>query len=83
MADGALIYTSNVTVDTTAGGVVVAAADGTRSTLILRNIGSNTIYIGGTEALSIQLAMRAELPGYLLPRLVREIPGDIAKTPVF
>ncbi len=26
--------------------------------------------------------MREQLPGYLLPRLVREIPGGIAKTPV-
>jgi EF-P beta-lysylation protein EpmB len=27
-------------------------------------------------------AMRARLPGYLVPRLVREIPGELSKTPI-
>ncbi|ROR35180.1 L-lysine 2,3-aminomutase [Inmirania thermothiophila] len=31
------------------------------------------------EALALHRALRARLPGYLVPRLVREVPGDAAK----
>ena len=34
------------------------------------------------QARSIMAELRASLPGYLVPRLVREIPGEAAKTPV-
>ena len=34
------------------------------------------------EALALHAAMRARLPGYLLPRLVREVAGDASKRPV-
>jgi EF-P beta-lysylation protein EpmB len=34
------------------------------------------------EALALMSALRAELPGYLVPKLVREQPGEAAKTPV-
>ena len=34
------------------------------------------------EAVALHARMRAALPGYLLPRLVREIPGEHSKTPV-
>lgn len=35
-----------------------------------------------TEALALHAGMVARLPGYLVPRLVREIPGAASKTPV-
>jgi EF-P beta-lysylation protein EpmB len=34
------------------------------------------------RALALVEAMRASLPGYLVPRLVRELPGDLSKRPV-
>jgi len=36
-----------------------------------------------TEALALHGELRQTLPGYAVPRLVREIPGETAKTPVF
>ncbi|RMG33155.1 MAG: EF-P beta-lysylation protein EpmB [Gammaproteobacteria bacterium] len=38
--------------------------------------------VAETNAIALHEAMRARLPGYLLPRLVREVPGDSAKRPV-
>jgi L-lysine 2,3-aminomutase len=35
-----------------------------------------------TEAADLMRDLSAQLPGYLLPRLVREIPGEPAKTPI-
>jgi L-lysine 2,3-aminomutase len=35
-----------------------------------------------TEASAIMKNLRQRLPGYLAPRLVREQPGQLAKTPV-
>jgi EF-P beta-lysylation protein EpmB len=35
------------------------------------------------EALTLHQAMREQLPGYLLPKLVREVPGELSKMPVF
>jgi len=35
-----------------------------------------------SEASAIMEALRQRLPGYLVPRLVRELPGQPAKTPV-
>ena len=35
-----------------------------------------------TEALALMAALRARLPGYLAPRLVREVPGAPSKMPV-
>jgi len=34
------------------------------------------------EALGLHAALAARLPGYLVPRLVREIPGEAGKTPL-
>jgi len=34
------------------------------------------------EALGLHTALAARLPGYLVPRLVREIPGEAGKTPL-
>lgn len=34
------------------------------------------------EALALHAALRTRLPGYLVPALVRELPGDLSKTPV-
>jgi|TARA_B110000977_G_C10987651_1_gene458584 EF-P beta-lysylation protein EpmB len=44
--------------------------------------GTAHFYLDDSEAQPIYEAMREQLPGYLLPRLVRELPGGIAKTPV-
>jgi EF-P beta-lysylation protein EpmB len=33
------------------------------------------------EARAIEAALRARLPGYLVPRFVREVPGEASKTP--
>jgi len=38
--------------------------------------------VDDTEAHSLIEEIRAQLPGYLVPRLVREIPGESAKTPL-
>ena len=35
------------------------------------------------RAIEIQNALKQELPGYLVPRLVREIPGEASKTAIF
>ncbi len=35
------------------------------------------------RALALHARLRARLPGYLVPRLVREAPGEPAKTPLF
>ncbi|HEV2333665.1 MAG TPA: EF-P beta-lysylation protein EpmB, partial [Gammaproteobacteria bacterium] len=34
------------------------------------------------EALRIMAELRARLPGYLVPKLVREVPGAPSKVPV-
>jgi L-lysine 2,3-aminomutase len=47
-----------------------------------RVVGTAHFYLDDSEAQPIYEAMREQLPGYLLPRLVRELPGGIAKTPV-
>lgn len=38
--------------------------------------------VGDAEALALAAALAARLPGYLVPRLVREVPGAAAKLPV-
>jgi EF-P beta-lysylation protein EpmB len=35
------------------------------------------------EAQALEAELRAALPGYLVPRFVREVPGDVAKTPIW
>jgi EF-P beta-lysylation protein EpmB len=45
-------------------------------------MGTAHFYLDDLEAQPIYEAMREQLPGYLLPRLVRELPGGIAKSPV-
>jgi EF-P beta-lysylation protein EpmB len=39
--------------------------------------------VDDNRALALMKALRRELPGYLVPRLVREIPGETSKTPLF
>jgi L-lysine 2,3-aminomutase len=39
--------------------------------------------VSDTRALELHAALVATLPGYLVPRLVRELPGASGKTPVF
>jgi EF-P beta-lysylation protein EpmB len=39
--------------------------------------------VGHAEALALEDAMRASLPGYLVPRFVREVPGGLSKTPAW
>ena len=45
---------------------------------------TGTAHFAVDDAIALDLiaAMRARLPGYLVPRLVREIPGQLSKTPV-
>ena len=38
--------------------------------------------VSDAEALELQQKLRARLPGYLVPRLVREVAGDTAKRPL-
>ena len=35
------------------------------------------------EARELVTLLRDQLPGFLMPRLVREIPGEASKTPLF
>jgi L-lysine 2,3-aminomutase len=51
--------------------------------LLDRVAGAAHFDVGHTEALRLEDAMRAALPGYLVPRFVREVPGAAAKTPVW
>lgn len=44
--------------------------------------GASHFYIDDSQALSLYQQMMDELPGFLLPRLVREIGGKTSKTPV-
>ena len=45
--------------------------------------GSAHFEVSEPEAISLYQSLRARLPGYMLPRLVREIPGKNSKLPVF
>jgi EF-P beta-lysylation protein EpmB len=47
-----------------------------------RVAGSAHFEVSDDSALGIMDALRARLPGYLIPRLVREIPGAPSKTPL-
>ncbi len=47
-----------------------------------RVAGSARFECSDTDALALLKALRARLPGYLVPRLVREIPGAHAKLPI-
>lgn len=44
--------------------------------------GAGHFHVPETEAVTLMRDLAAHLPGYLLPRLVREIPGQPGKTPV-
>ena len=50
--------------------------------LLDRVAGASHFEVPETEALALHEAMAARLPGYLLPRLVREVAGAPAKLPV-
>ncbi|WP_426165737.1 KamA family radical SAM protein [Sandarakinorhabdus sp. DWP1-3-1] len=45
--------------------------------------GAGHFDVGRTEALGLEQALRDTLPGYLVPRFVREVPGRLAKTPIW
>ena len=45
--------------------------------------GAAHFIVDDTEAVNIHSKMMDELPGYLVPRLVREIPGKKSKTPLY
>ena len=51
--------------------------------LLDRVQGSAHFEVSETEAIELYKQLRASLPGYMLPRLVREIPGKTAKSPIF
>jgi len=44
--------------------------------------GAQHFDVEAAEALALHRALRDQLPGYLVPKLVREIPGEPCKTPV-
>lgn len=50
--------------------------------LLDRTEGTAHFEVGEAEALALMAALRARLPGYLVPRLVREVSGMPAKSPV-
>lgn len=50
--------------------------------LLDRVCGAAHYEVNETEASAIMATLRERLPGYLLPRLVRDQPGQLAKTPV-
>jgi EF-P beta-lysylation protein EpmB len=47
-----------------------------------RVAGTAHFEVPDTEALALHAALRTRLPGYLLPRLVREVPGEASKRPL-
>jgi EF-P beta-lysylation protein EpmB len=49
--------------------------------LLDRVAGAAHFDVPQTRARELLAAMRAELPGYLVPKLVREVPGELSKTP--
>ena len=50
--------------------------------IILEKGAQANIMLQESEALELHAGVAARLPGYLVPRLVREIEGAPAKTPV-
>lgn len=50
--------------------------------LLDRVSGTHHFEVPEREARSIVAELRRQLPGYLMPQLVREIPGELSKTPV-
>ncbi len=47
-----------------------------------RVAGAAHFEVGDDEARALHAALVARLPGYLVPKLVRELPGDVAKRPL-
>jgi EF-P beta-lysylation protein EpmB len=47
-----------------------------------RVLGAAHFEVPDSQAIAIHRELRAALPGYLVPRLVREIPGQPGKTPI-
>jgi EF-P beta-lysylation protein EpmB len=47
-----------------------------------RVAGTAHFEVSDAEAITVHAALAARLPGYLLPRLVRELPGDTGKRPL-
>jgi EF-P beta-lysylation protein EpmB len=47
-----------------------------------RVAGAAHFEVGDAEALALHAALRARLPGYLVPRLVREVAGEASKRPL-
>lgn len=44
--------------------------------------GTAEFLVDDTEAVALYRSITAKLPGYLLPKLVREVPGEPAKSPI-
>lgn len=51
--------------------------------LLDRVAGSAHFEVAQAEALELMQHLRSKLPGYLVPKLVREVPDALSKTPVF
>lgn len=50
--------------------------------LLDRVSGTQHFEVPENEALAIVAGLRKRLPGYLMPQLIREIPGELSKTPI-
>jgi EF-P beta-lysylation protein EpmB len=50
--------------------------------LLDRVSGAAHFAVDDSEAVALVEAMRRRAPGYLVPRLVREMPGELSKTPI-
>ena len=50
--------------------------------LLDRVIGSSHFEVDETTAIELIHAMRRQVPGYLVPTLVRDQPNELSKTPV-
>ena len=46
-------------------------------------VGAGHFAVPHAEAMALEQALRDRLPGYLVPRFVREVPGKLAKTPAW
>ena len=46
-------------------------------------IGAGHFAVAHSDALALEAQLRDTLPGYLVPRFVREVPGKLAKTPAW
>ena len=62
--------------------IVTAAINPSAATLTPSSSGAAHFDVPAETGMELIRELQAQLPGYLVPKLVREIPGQKAKTPV-